>query len=239
MQQLLGKLFWISRCVRFSRPFMGRLLHQLRSMHSLPDHKKAVLSDPCREDIRWWHRYVRRFNGIELIYRDEPLQLDLEQLLDSPALVICGDAQPQGGGAYFAEEYWSRKFPQWLQSLEIPIHLKEFYVILASVWLWGDCLTGKLVYIYCDNDAVVESLEKEKPKDSEMQKLVREFSYQVCIKKFTPVFRKISSKDNWVADFISRCHDTKLIKQFVEVNKLKCRNLVQVPDVYFEMNSNW
>ena len=37
LQQLLGKLFWISRCVRFSRPFMGRLLQQLRNMYNLPD----------------------------------------------------------------------------------------------------------------------------------------------------------------------------------------------------------
>ena len=85
MQHLLGNLFWISRCVRFSRPFMGRLLHQLRSMHSQSDHKKTILSDPCKEDIRWWHRYVRRFNGVELIYRDEPLNLSFEQLLDSSA----------------------------------------------------------------------------------------------------------------------------------------------------------
>ena len=29
LQQLLGKLFWVSRCVKFSRSFMGRLLNQL------------------------------------------------------------------------------------------------------------------------------------------------------------------------------------------------------------------
>ena len=28
LQQLLGKLFWVSRCVQFSRGFMGRLLSQ-------------------------------------------------------------------------------------------------------------------------------------------------------------------------------------------------------------------
>ena len=33
LQQLLGKLFWVSRCVQFSRGFMGKLLTQLQSMH--------------------------------------------------------------------------------------------------------------------------------------------------------------------------------------------------------------
>ena len=68
LQQLLSKLFWISRCVRFSRPFMSRLLQQLRSMFNLPDNKKVTMNEQSKLDISWWHRYVRRFNGVELMY---------------------------------------------------------------------------------------------------------------------------------------------------------------------------
>ena len=82
----------------------------------------------------------------------------------------------------------------------MPIHLKEFYVVLASCLLWGDQWTGKLVYIFCDNDAVVEVLEKKKPKDEKMLELLREFLYIVCSKKFTPAFKKIGSKDNLTVD---------------------------------------
>ena len=48
LQQLLGRLFWISRCIQFSRVLMSRLLSKLKSMHSLPDHKKIVLSEECK-----------------------------------------------------------------------------------------------------------------------------------------------------------------------------------------------
>ena len=65
LQQLLGSLFWISRCVRFSRPLMGRLLQQLRFTHNLPDNKKVPLTQDSICDISWWHRYVMRFNGVE------------------------------------------------------------------------------------------------------------------------------------------------------------------------------
>ena len=37
LQSILGKLFWVSRVVRHSRPFMCRLLQQLREMKSLPE----------------------------------------------------------------------------------------------------------------------------------------------------------------------------------------------------------
>ena len=239
LQQLLGKLFWVSRCVRFSRPFMGRLLQQLKTMHQLADNKKIVLSPDCKLDISWWCRYLRRFNGVELIYTDDPMGLSLSQLLETNALVNCGDAQVWGGGSYFEGEYWSRSFPPWLQDPDVGIHLKEFYVVLASCWLWGDKWTGSLVYLFCDNDAVVETLDKEKPKDSRMQDLLREFLYIVCTKKFTPIFRKIGTKENFVADFISRCHDQAATSDFFARNNIQPKKLVTVPDSFFNLNSNW
>ena len=166
LQQLLGKLFWVSRCVKFSRIFMARLLNQLADMHKLPDNKKALLSEECRLDINWWSRYLRRFNGVECMYPDEPMDLSLDQLLDSSSMVNCGDAQPMGGGAYFGSEYWSRPFPLWLQDPNIGIHVKEFWVALVSAWLWGEAWRGQVIYVFCDNVAVVETLEKQKPKDT-------------------------------------------------------------------------
>ena len=239
LQKLLGKLFWISRCVRFSRAFMGELLTQLREMYQLSDHKKMKLSLACRQDVQWWARYLRRFNGIELIYPEDPLNLTLDQLLDTSALVNCGDAQMMGGGAYFGNEYWSRSFPNWLQDPSIFIHLKEFYVVLVSAWLWGHSWTGKLVYIFCDNDAVIEVLEKEKPKDPKMLELLKEFLFIVCTRRFTPIFRKISSKDNMVADFISRRHDPDATSEFFKSKNLPSRKLIEVPDNLFNLLSNW
>ena len=121
LQQHLGKLLWVSKCVKYSRCFIGRLLTQLQQMHNLSDNKRVKLSAGSRLDIAWWDRYLRRFNGIEMLYESDPLGLSLDQLLDTKALVNCGDAQMKGGGSYFGHEYWSRA---WLQGDEVPIHLK-------------------------------------------------------------------------------------------------------------------
>ena len=239
LQQLLGKLFWVARCIRFSRGFISRLLAQLRSMHKLADNKKAPLSEDCRQDIRWWNRYLRQFNGCELLYPSHPMDLTLDQLLDTDALVNCGDAQPMGGGSYYGTEYWSRQFPRWLQDPDIPIHLKEFRVVVVSAWLWGQEWRGKLVYIFCDNSAVVEVLEKERPKDPKMQELLREFLFIVCSRGFTPVFRKIGTKSNSTADFISRRHDPVATQEFFSINNLPQRSLIAAPDSLFSLHSNW
>ena len=218
---------------------MARLLNQLKLMHHQSDTKKTLLSADCRLDILWWERFLRRFNGVQVIYTDEPLLLSLEQLLETSAVVNCGDAHMWGGGSYFGEQYWSRPFPDWLKDPAIPIHQKEFYVVLVSAWLWGDMWSGKVVHIFCDNDAVCETLEKERPKDKAMQELLREFLYIVCSKGFTPVFRKIGTVANKTADYISRVHDHSLINKFFKDSGLPDRKPVDVPDTFFSLHSNW
>ena len=239
LQQLLGKLFWVSRCVKYSRVFMSRLLTQLSSMHSMSDTKKATLSEDCHLDILWWSRYLRRFNGVECMYPDDPMDLSLDQLLESSALVNCGDAQPMGGGAYFGSEYWSRAFPEWLQDTSNDIHLKEFWVALVSAWLWGEQWRGKVVYVFCDNVAVVETLDKQKPSDPKLQELLREYLYVVCTRGFNPKFRRIGTKANVVADFISRRHDPIATEAFFVSQGHPIRTLKDIPDHMFKINSNW
>ena len=218
---------------------MGRLLAQLQAMHALPDHKKSKLSAGCMLDIGWWGRYMRRFNGVEMLYPSDPLGLTLNQLLETDALVNCGDAEPAGGGAYFGSEYWSRTFPDWLQDLNIPIHIKEFWVILVSAWLWGDSWRGSMVYIFSDNVAVVEVLDKERPKDPKMLELLQEFLYIVCTRGFSPIFKKIGTKDNAVADFLSRSHDQSAAKAFFKSSGHPIRTEVLAPDHLFTLRSKW
>ena len=49
LQRLLGKLLWVSKCVRFSRSFIGRLLTQLQSMHNFSDNKTPETLALCSE----------------------------------------------------------------------------------------------------------------------------------------------------------------------------------------------
>ena len=239
LQQLLGKLFWVSRCIRFSRGFMGRLITQLQCMHAYPDNKRTKLSEGCRLDIKWWDRYLRRFNGVEILYPTDPLNLPLADLLETSALVNCGDAYPEGGGAYFGQEYWSRRFPDQLRDPAIPIHIKEFWVVIASAWLWGDSWRGSLVYVFCDNEAVVHVLDRERPRDPRMLELLQEYLYIVCTKGFTPIFKKVGTKDNTLADFLSRNHDESDIRTYLRSQGLPNLTRVQAPDHLFTLGSNW
>ena len=239
LQKLLGKLFWIARCVKYSRGFMGRLLARLRELHNEPDHKTYPLTADCKQDIQWWARYVRRFNGTELLYPEEPLNLTLDDMLSTNSVVYCGDAQPLGGGAFCGHEYWAQAFPTWLREERIPIHVKEFQVLIASTALWGGNWKGKLVYMFCDNMAVVRVLDKERPKDPELSRLLREFLYLVCTRGFTPVFRHVGSKVNHIADFLSRNYDQVSINRYMLEHDLPLSVRRSIPEAYFRLQSLW
>ena len=239
LQSLLGKLFWVGRVVKHSRIFLGRMLEQLRSMAGKPDNKKMKLLDETRKDITWWAMYMEHYNGVEVIANEDPIQLSYEQLLDKPHDICAGDATPVGGGAWHGMEYWCCKLPLKLQDPQTPIHLKEFWVLIISAKLWGDTWTGRAVVLYCDNDAVCEVIWHKKPRDQAMLTLLREFLYVVVTKKFFPVVRKISTKDNHLADHISRNFDVKRAKQ--QFDNAGLHGMVQVmpKSCYFDLSATW
>ena len=239
LQKLLGKLFWVSKCVKYSRGFMARLLAQLRELQDLPDNTQRAIPAACREDIQWWSRYVRRFNGVQLMFSEKSLDLSVSELIKLGAKVCCGDAQLNGGGAYYGNEFWSQKFPSWLVGDGVPIHIKEFWVVIASAILWGDDWHGSMVYIFCDNIAVVHVLDRERPKDEGMAVLLREFLYIVCTRGFTPIFRHIGTEDNYIADFLSRHHDQISLDKFLRRNMPNLEVRKVIPDASFKPFSTW
>ena len=94
-------------------------------------------------------------------------------------------------------------------------------------------------YIFCDNDAVVEVLEKEKPKDPKLLELLKEFLYIVCTRRFTPIFKKIGTKSNEIADFISRRHDPVAISDFFSTKNIPPKKCIKVADNLSRLHTNW
>ena len=239
LQSLLGKLFWVSRVVRFARVFMGRLLQQLRTMAGLGDNVKVKLTDESRKDLRWWNRYLDHFNGVQLIVDEDPFLLELDQMLDRPFEVCAGDATPTGGGAWYGNQYWSRQLPIENQDPNIGIHIKEFWVVIASSRLWGDDWSGRSITIFCDNDAVVDTINHRKPKDTLLLSMLREFLYVVVTKKFFPVVRKIGTKENHLADHISRRHDNDAADRVFSEAGLQGMVPIMVSDLSFTLTEPW
>ena len=239
LQSLLGKLFWISRVVKHSRPFMGRLLQQLRDMKTVQGGRKVPLTEDSKKDILWWLTYLRTFNGVTVMINDTDNLQTLDQLMQSPYKVCAGDATLWGAGAWYRQQYWSREFPGFLKPREIAVHIKEFWTVICSCWVWGDDWVNSVVYIFCDNDSVVDTIVNQRPRDPDMNTLLREFLYVVCLKKFSPILRKIDTKSNYLADHISRRHDVEGADKVFTSSGKPGMVKVEVSDNRFKLSAPW
>ena len=192
LQSILGKLLWVSRAIKFSRCFVLRIIAELKKLKF--QSQKITLSHDVRKDLIWWEKFMLVFNGVHLLVPNEP------------SIQISGDACPMGYGVWNPDtrEYFSSKFPLSLQDPQIPIHIKEFICIILAVKQWGPQWAGKQINIFCDNDAVCDVIFYLKPKDPGMQIYLREFLFWVCVFNFHPIVSKIATKENDIADFLSR-----------------------------------
>ena len=227
LQSLQGQLMWVSKVVRFSRCFVTRIIGEQKSLKN--QKQKKALSSEIKKDLLWWKLFLDVFNGVELII---------------PHTVSCnvlGDATLTGAGAWdeAAGMFWSRKFPWLLQSADTPIHLKEFLTIIASVRIWGHRWAGLRIALHCDNSSVVETINNQKPKDPLMQQCLREFLFHVTTLKFEPVMVRIPTKDNFMADFISRNHNHDDILAKFASHGMKEMENVNIPDDYFHFTADW
>ena len=239
LQSLLGKLFWVGKVVKHSRVFLGRMLEQLRTMSGMQDNKKVKLLDETRKDILWWANFLEHYNGVEIITIEDPIRLSYQQLLETPHDICAGDATPVGGGAWHGYEYWCGPLPHELQDPKIPIHLKEFWVMVVSAKLWGDTWTGRPIVLYCDNDAVCEVVWHKKPRDHMMLSLLREFLHVVVSKKFYPVIRKIATTENHLADHISRRFDEASAQKLFSESGFHRMVRVMPKRNFFNLTATW
>ena len=227
LQSLQGQLMWVSKVVRFSRCFVTRIIAEQKSLQS--QKQKKTLSHDLKKDLLWWKLFLDVFNGVELL------------VPETVACNILGDATLTGAGAWdeAAGIFWSRKFPREMQSADVPIHLKEFLTLIISVRIWGHRWAGLRIALHCDNSAVVQTINYQKPKDPLMQQCLREFLYQVTTHKFEPVMVRIPTNDNFIADFISRNHSEEdIMRKFAEhgVEEMICE---AVPDNLFSFTADW
>lgn len=237
--QVRDQLTGADLCVRHSRVFISRLLHLLKALHDTPEHVKVQIPDETKKDVLWWQTFLRSFNGVEFLSIEPQQDVALDILLQSDSLVMAGDATPTAGSAFYKGEYWARWFPRWLQDPEIPIHAKEFWVLLISMSVWGGTWSGHTVVLFCDNDAVCEVAVRQQPKDEVMVALLREFIFLVCRYKFTPIMRKIGTKENYIADFLSRRPDHDAISSFLVSSGLEPMTPVEIPDAAFAYSAAW
>ena len=156
LESLIGKLQFVTACVRPGRVFICRLLNVL---HETPQNSLQSVPHQLKLDVTWWLNFLPTYNGISIAWMDQCM---------TPDSVITCDASLTCLGGYLTDlEYFYLRLPPVWKSVNIAY--LEMWAVILTIRVWGDRLTGKCVVQYCNNASVVTVLNHGQSKDLFLQ----------------------------------------------------------------------
>ena len=161
LQQLLGKLSFVSACVWPGRAFMSCLLNALRSCSSAPWRTIHPISEDLRADINWWQYFLSQYNGVSVIPSDV--------IVSNPEL-FATDACLTGCGAVCFGECFHREFLDFILTQERHINELELLTVVVSINLWAPKLQGLGVELLSDNTSCVSVINSQHSPNVFMQR---------------------------------------------------------------------
>ena len=218
MQQLIGKLNWATKVIRASRPFVRRLIDLMCTMKK--SFHRVRLTAGVRDDLKWLAATCVEFNGTAVWLSKPP----------EPKHAMSTDASMSGGAAFLEGKWfyvnWEQDYPEMADK---HINLKELYTVLLAVRKWYKLFKNKLILLEIDNMMCVYCLKKGSSKNPLATKFIREIYTISALNNFAFSVRYIKSKDNVMADALSRLDNCEFIYSAAEL-LLNWDMLILLPD---------
>ena len=225
IESLVGKLQFISKCVRPGRIFLARLIQWIREMDRVSTYTIPL---EARKDIAWWSRFIDQYNGISLMW-----------LMKEPGTdtIIQTDACLKGYGGICGQEFFRGRFPLVDRGRNIAI--LEMWAVMIAVKIWGNKLEGKYFWIHVDNEAVAAVLNSGKSREPELQKALREIAMISTTNQFVIKARHIPGVTNRIPDWLSRWDEPGAKRQFRQYAQDKGLKRVRTNNTMLQYNHQW
>ena len=225
VESLIGKLQFMSKCVKAGRIFLARLISWIRGMNRS---RKYLIPQEARKDIAWWGRFAMEFNGIELMW------LVRKPIVDE---VIATDACKIGYGGTLGEEYFRGKFPEEMNSWNIAV--LELLAVMVALKTWGGKLTGLYFWIHVDNEAVATILNTGSSRDNQLQDILREIALIAARNSFVIKAKHISGLSNRIPDWLSRWHQVDARNEFNKFAQGRNLHRKEIKHDMLQLQHNW
>ena len=185
LQSLLGKLLYISRCIKNSCAFLNRMLQTLRDHHDV-EHIYPV--EGFCIDVLWFLKYLNSSNGVIRFCKGPVAYIAHVE----PTLTHIGGV------------LGSRVYAVDIPFKDLAITQCEMYNIVVAAKLWGHEWENKVVNIKCDNESAVAVCSTGKTRNDFFNICL--FNLWLITAKYNIELRvsHIKGVDNTVADVLSR-----------------------------------
>jgi Reverse transcriptase (RNA-dependent DNA polymerase) len=146
LQKLLGLLEFCAKVFPLGRPFLRCIWNMFRKERS----GRQRLTKSAQLDLTWWAAFLPIWSGVSMI------QISRERIY------IATDASGAKGigGAWLCDniQIFSTRVKRRHRSKHI--NWKELFAIVYAFASWSEQWTNKQVIVFCDNEAVVEGVNK-------------------------------------------------------------------------------
>lgn len=186
LQQILGHINHLGKCVPPARIFMNRLLQCLRQCKQRTVPVDAML----RSDLEWFRSFLTIYNGKSLIVELTPIAL-----LEVDSCLI-------GGGGRFGNSCYSYKYPTSLATMHIS--QLEAYNCLVGARVLLDGISNSCIEVACDNQAATSSLQSGRGRDPVIMSICRGFWFFSAKNNIRFKFSYVPGELMTVADALSR-----------------------------------
>lgn len=189
---LIGSLSHACKAVRAGRSFLRRLI-DLSTSAERPDHFVRMTWD-ARSDIEWWCQFSASWNGIAMMRSVERSQV---------SFTMTSDASGNWGCGAFSGRLWFKL--QWVDSYkDCHITAKELVPIVIGAAIWGEEWRGQTVRVWCDNAAVVSTINRGSSRNREAMHLARCLAFIKAKLECDLIASHIPGANNTRADSLSR-----------------------------------
>ena len=192
MQSLIGKLSFVTNCVRGGRIFISRLIDCLKEFS---DKEYRCIGQETKKDISWWQKFLPTFNGVSMLWPYDRMQ---------PNSLLASDASLIGRGGTCGKEYCHFRFSENILLQTDNITQRELFTIMVVVKLWCKKLKGHRVHFFTDNEAAMYAINNGHTSDAFMMKCLHEIAWISANNGVLLKAVHISTKNNVIPDALSR-----------------------------------
>jgi len=190
---LVGLLQHATKVVKPGRTFVARMYSEAARLGRLSFYTR--LSKDFQSDLRWWHLFVHAWNGISF--------LECSPVPRPPDVSIETDASGSWGCGALFNNLWFQL--QWSTEWKpIDIMAKELAPIVLSCAIWGPLLPRKILEFKCDNQGLVDAINKGSSKEPVVMHLLRCLWFFSAFFEITIRAAHIPGTLNTAADMLSR-----------------------------------
>ena len=186
LQSLLGSLLYVTKCIKYSRFFLNRMLSLLRENY---DNNRIILTESFKRDLQWFNTFLPVYNGVTYFQY-------------TPNRNVYLDACTTGLGAIYETQVYALPLPDAWQNVNIAT--LEMLNILVALKVWHSQWAGHRVLIHCDNQAVVSVLNTGKARDEFLCKIARNIFMWLSACNIDLQVVHVAGRCNTIADLLSR-----------------------------------